>query len=225
MLYLPLCIVGIVIQVFFIIVESKKKYVPAVILKGAASILFVVIGLLSMRFSENQSFARLVVIGLVLGAVGDILLNLRFVFEKVGQKIFLLGILAFFSGHVLYLAALIPFCPNVWIYVLCGAVAAAGILWCIFSNVGKLKKAFKIFGIVYIGAIAIMNAVAIGSFIANPTSLSMFLYVIGAVLFLASDIIMIFNTFGSTQKLSMRAANLSLYYLGQLFIAVCLQFI
>jgi 7-cyano-7-deazaguanine synthase in queuosine biosynthesis len=44
------------------------------------------------------------------------------------------------------------------------------------------------------------------------------LYVIGAVLFTASDVIMIFNTFGGTPKFSMRAANLSLYYLGQLLI-------
>lgn len=225
MLFLLSCILGLCIQVSFIIVENKKKYLPAVILKGTASLIFVALGILSMQLAKNQSFAKLVVTGLILGALGDILLNLRFCFEKIGQKIFLIGILAFFSGHILYLSALIPFCSNLFIYILCGAVVAALLLWWIFSKVGKIKKSFKIFGIVYIGAIAIMNAVAIGWLITDPTSVTALLYVIGAVLFLASDVIMIFNTFGSTQKLSMRASNLILYYIGQLFIALCIQFI
>lgn len=47
----------------------------------------------------------------------------------------------------------------------------------------------------------------------------------GAALFLASDVIMIFNTFGSKQRFSMRASNLTLYYIGQLLIALSLQLV
>ena len=225
MRYLALCILGLCIQLAFILVENKKKYVPAVILKGSASVVFVVLGLLSMRLAGDQGFARLVVAGLILGAVGDVLLNLRFVFEKAGQKIFLAGIAAFLTGHILYLAALIPGSRSLPLCLLCGAAAAALLLWWIFSRVGAVKRAFKIFGIVYIGVIVLMTAVAIGRLMAEPGSVSALLYVLGALLFTASDVVMILNTFGSTQKFSMRAANLTLYYLGQLLIAVSLQFV
>ena len=225
MRYLLLGIIGFAIQIAFILVENKKKYVPAVILKGSAALVFIVIGILSMQLASNHSFARLVVIGLLLGGIGDVLLNLRFVFEKSGQKIFLMGIAAFLSGHIMYLAALILLSSNLLVSLICGVVAAALLLRWIFSKIGEVQKAFKIFGYVYIGAIVLMTAVAIGNLISNPGSTSALLYVIGAVFFTASDVIMIFNTFGGTQKFSMRAANLSLYYLGQLLIAISLQFI
>ncbi len=225
MRYLLLCIIGFAIQIAFILVENKKKYVPAVILKSSAALVFIIIGVLSMQLAVNQTFAWLVVIGLLLGGIGDVLLNLRFVFEKSGQKIFLMGIAAFLSGHIMYLAALIQLSTNLLVSLICGVVAAVLLLRWIFSKIGEVKKAFKIFGFVYIGAIVLMTAVAIGNLISHPGSTSALLYVIGAMFFTASDVIMIFNTFGDTQKFSMRAANLSLYYLGQLFIAISLQFI
>ena len=225
MRYLLLGIIGFAIQIAFILVENKKKYVPAVILKGSAALVFIIIGILSMQLASNHSFARLVVIGLLLGGIGDVLLNLRFVFEKSGQKIFLMGIAAFLSGHIMYLAALILLSSNLLVSLICGVVAAALLLRWIFSKIGEVQKAFKIFGYVYIGAIVLMTAVAIGNLISNPGSTSALLYVIGAVFFTASDVIMIFNTFGDTQKFSMRSSNLSLYYLGQLLIAISLQFI
>ena len=225
MRYLLLGIIGFAIQIAFILVENKKKYVPAVILKGSAALVFIVIGILSMQLASNHSFAWLVVIGLLLGGIGDVQLNLRFVFEKSGQKIFLMGIAAFLSGHIMYLAALILLSNNLLVSLICGVVVAALLLRWIFSKIGEVQKAFKIFGYVYIGAIVLMTAVAIGNLISNPGSTSALLYVIGALFFTASDVIMIFNTFGGTQKFSMRAANLALYYLGQLLIAISLQFI
>ena len=217
-----LCIIGLAIQVCFIITENRKKYTPAVVLKGCASLVFVALGLITMAAAQDQRFARLVVIGLILGAVGDVLLNLRFVFEKAGQKIFLVGIAAFLSGHILYLAALIPGSRNLPVCLVCGVAAAALLLWWIFSRVGKVKKAFKIVGIVYIGAIVLLTAVAIGRLVSSPDSTGALLYVCGALLFTASDVIMILNTFGDTPRASMRAANLTLYYLGQLLIALSL---
>lgn len=125
----------------------------------------------------------------------------------------------------MYLAALILLSNNLLVSLICGVIAAAVLLRWIFSKIGEVQKAFKIFGYLYIGAIVLMTAAAVGNLVANPGSTGALLYVMGAVLFTASDVIMIFNTFGGTQKFSMRAANLSLYYLGQLMIAISLQFI
>ncbi len=218
-----LCILGMAIQAAFIAVEHREKYVGAVCLKGSASLVFIIIGIIAYAAAGDKSFAKPVLIGLFLGGIGDVFLNLRFVFEKIGQKIFLVGIAAFLAGHVLYLAALIPRSENLLVCIIIGVIVAAAILAYIFKTM-EVKLAFKIFGIFYIGAVVLMTAVAIGNLIACPT-IARWLYAIGAVLFTVSDVVLIFNTFGSETKFSLRITNLSLYYLGQLLIANSLFFI
>lgn len=218
-----LAMLGILCQICFIIVEHKEQYVKAVVLKGSAALLFCLIGFSALGSTQNASFARLICIGLCFGAVGDILLNLRFVFPKIGQKIFLTGVAAFLTGHILYLAALIPLAQSLIPCLIVGVLLAAGLLTWIFKTL-TVKLAFKIFGILYIGAIVLMTAVAAGNVICSPSTAA-WMHAVGAVLFTLSDIVLIFNTFGPEQKFSMRITNLSLYYLGQLMIAFSLFFI
>ena len=218
-----LALLGILCQVCFIVVEHKEQYIKAVVLKGSAALFFCLIGFAALDSTQNIAFARLICIGLCFGAAGDILLNLRFVFPKVGQKIFLAGVAAFLTGHILYLAALIPLSRNMVPCLIIGVLLAAALLTWIFKTL-TVKLAFKIFGVLYIGAIVLMTAVAAGNVITAPTTAA-WMHAIGAVLFTLSDIVLIFNTFGTEQKFSMRIANLSLYYLGQLFIAFSLFFL
>lgn len=218
-----LAVIGMTLQAVFIAVEHKEKYVPAVILKGSAAAVFCIIGVVAMGASVNRDFAKLVVFGLCFGALGDILLNLRFVFPKNGQKIFLVGVVAFLTGHILYLCAIAPFSRNLIPCLVVGVILAAVLLTWIFKTL-TVKLAFKIFGVLYIGAIVLMTAVAIGNVLTAPGTAA-WMHAVGAVLFTLSDIVLIFNTFGSEQKFSMRITNLSLYYMGQLLIASSLFFI
>ena len=205
----------------FIIQEHKEKYVPAVVLKGAASLCFVILGLTTGKLCGDARFAKLVAIGLVLGMIADILLNLRFVFKKKGKIVFLVGILVFLSGHILYLCALIPGCSSLAVCIAIGAVLTAVILRWIFKQI-TAQKAFKIFGIFYIGAIVIMNCVSFGVLLSAPCA-GTGVFFAGAVAFLISDVVLILNTFGSETKFSLRITNLSLYYIGQLLIALSLM--
>ena len=220
---LLLCVAGMILQGIFIVVEHKEKYVPAVILKGCASLVFVCVGYMGFQAASNASFAKMVFLGLCFGALGDILLNLRYLSKSHGQKIFLLGIAAFLTGHILYLVALIPLSSNLLISLIAGVIVAALLLLYIFKKM-SVKLAFQIFGVFYIGAVVLMTAVAIGNLIAMPDT-NRLMYALGAVLFTVSDIVLIFNTFGGTTKFSMRITNLSLYYIGQLLIALSLFYI
>jgi len=216
-------IVGILFQGVFIAVEHKEKYVLADILKGSASLMFVLLGYLGADLTNPTS--KYIFIGLILGMIGDILLNLRFVFEKIGQKIFLTGIVAFLAGHILYLLALIPLAQHVWIWycIIIGIILAAALLTYIFKTM-EVKIAFKVFGVIYLGAVIVMTCIALGIAIFAPNT-SAIVYAIGAVLFTASDIVLIFNTFSGVTKFSLRITNLSLYYLGQVLIASSLYFL
>ena len=216
-LLIPLCLC---LAAVFLWQESKKNYVPAVILKGLASACFVLLGLLLKGGSRT---ADLIVAGLLLGCVADVLLNLRYVFEKKGQLIFLVGILVFLSGHVLYLAAILAGAQHWLPCVIAGVILTALLMWWIFRRI-TAKKAFKIFGVIYIGAIMLLNCVAIGHLIAAPSAFAA-LFAAGSVLFLVSDIVLILNTFGKETRQNLRVTNISLYYLGQLLIALSLLFL
>lgn len=220
MIYL-LFILCLAIMSVFIYFERKEKYIFAVILKGLASLLFVCLGYYCANRTGNNEFSKTVKVGLILGLIADILLNLRFVFKAKGKIVFLVGILVFLFGHVLYLCALIPTVDNIIIPLIVGIILTAIIIKWIFSRI-EAQTAFKIFGIFYIGAIVIMNCFAITNLIQDPTNVRYIIFSIGAFLFLISDIVLILNTFGKTTKFSLRVTNVSLYYLGQLLISLSL---
>lgn len=210
----------LIFAAMFLYQESREKYVPAVVLKGLASLCFVILGIIC---SPGSHLAKLVIIGLVLGCIADVLLNLRWVFKEKGQLIFLVGILVFLSGHILYLAAVLPLSANWILCVVIGIILTAVLMVWIFKQI-TAKKAFKIFGVFYIGAIMLLNCVAIGNLISAP-SVFTGLFAAGALFFLVSDIVLILNTFGSETKQSLRVTNISLYYIGQLLIALSLKFL
>ena len=214
------CILCLCLAAMFIMEESKEKYVSAVVLKGLASLCFVIVGALA---GDGSHLAKLVLIGLALGCVADVLLNLRWVFREKGRIIFLIGILVFLSGHIVYLAAILPMAKNWMVCFAAGVVLTAVLMAWIFSKI-TAEKAFKIFGVFYIGAIVMLNCVAVSNLITAPSTFTA-IFSAGAVLFLISDIVLILNTFGPESKFSLRITNLSLYYLGQLLIALSLLFL
>lgn len=214
------CILCLVLAGLFIMEENKEKYVAAVVLKGLASLCFVVVGVMA---GDGSHLAKLVLAGLILGCIADVLLNLRWVFKEKGKLIFLVGILVFLSGHIVYLAAILPMAKSWVICFVIGIILTAGLMKWIFTKI-TAEKAFKIFGVFYIGAIVLMNCVAISNLITGPSAFTA-LFAAGAVLFLISDIVLILNTFGPESKFSLRITNLSLYYLGQLLIALSLLYL
>ena len=216
MLFVLIVLCAVLARIF-LIEESKEEYVKAVILKGLASLCFVVIGL---TCNPGSHVSNLIVAGLIIGCIADVMLNLRMVFKEKGQLIFLVGILVFLTGHIMYLAAVLPLCSYKLACILIGLVLTALLMVWIFKRI-TAKPAFKIFGVVYIGAIMMLNCVAVGNVIAAQSPFNI-VFAIGSVLFLVSDIVLILNTFGSEFRQSLRNTNISLYYAGQLLIAFSL---
>ena len=204
----------------FLRAEMHNKYVLADVWKGFASLCFVLIGLLN---SPGGNVATLLIYGLILGFIADILLNLRFIFKKRGQLAFLIGILVFLAGHIVYLIAILEMSTN-WKICIAIGLALAGLLILWLFQIISAKLPFKIFGVIYIGAIMLMNAVAVGNLIAKPSAFTA-IFALGAFLFLISDIVLIINTFGKKFRESFRISNIVLYYAGQILIGVSLMFL
>lgn len=214
---IPVCLL---VAALFMYQEKQEKYLSAMILKGLASLCFVIFGYLA---SDGLSRGKLIVAGLILGCIADVLLNMRYVVKEKGQLVFLIGILVFLSGHIVYLAAVIPMNTSLLLCVIIGVILTALIMMWIFTKISA-KKAFKIFGVFYIGAIVILNCVAIANCLNDPSAFNI-IFASGALLFLISDIVLILNTFGSKSRFSLRVINLSLYYIGQLLIAFSILYL
>ena len=225
MCWICFAVCGCLFEAVFIRFEYAKKYVPAVILKGVASLLFVALGAVCLAKTADIRFGGLVLAGLVLGAVGDVLLNLRQLAKNAGQKIIMAGIAAFFSGHLLYIAALITRGVNT-LYIavpLCAALSAAVLPFMLkrIEVEGKLKT----FGIVYVVLVFLMAGCAAGLLVLQPWNTGHLLFTIGAVLFALSDIILVFHLFGRKKHRAFRALNLSAYYIGQILIALSIMLV
>lgn len=217
---IPICLA---ITVVFLFVEHEEKQGLAVCLKGLASLVFVAFGYLGSRGCSDTLFVSRVMAGLILGCIADVLLNLRFVFPKMKSFFFLFGTAVFLSGHVLYLIALLPKCTNLAYCLIADVILSAAVILWMFKKL-KLTPVFQIFGIVYIGTIMTMVTVAGGIFFAAPAAATG-IYFAGAMLFLISDLILVFNTFGGNPTFGRRVANLEIYYIGQLLIGLSLQFV
>ncbi len=99
-----LAVLGIAIDIWFIKTEYAGKMVKATVFKGLASLTFVSLGIYAYIRVPSR-FGLLIVIGLILGLIGDVLLNLRNVLRgAASRKIFALGIFSFVCGHFLYIA-------------------------------------------------------------------------------------------------------------------------
>lgn len=89
MLYVLIILCAVLAGVF-LRAEAKEQYVNAVILKGLASLCFVAIGYMC---NPGNQVSNLIVIGLIIGMVADVLLNLRMVFEEKGQLLIALSLI------------------------------------------------------------------------------------------------------------------------------------
>jgi uncharacterized membrane protein YhhN len=189
--------------------------------KFMASGAFVMIGLEALHASAaHQSFATWILIGLVLGAIGDIFLLGR------SNAAFLGGLVAFLGGHIAYIvAASRALAIDEWfttagvfaaLPLVAGTVALFVWLWPHLSTTHRPMRAPVI---VYVIAIVTMViaaiAVARGHALPEPQRC---LFVVGAALFFVSDLAVARDKFVAKTVVN-RVWGLPTYFAGQLLIA------
>lgn len=223
----------------FIYFEKKEQYASAVVFKGIASLLFVAFAFANISMMKNKGLlddinkSIQLLIGLGLGMLGDIFLNLRFVLKgKASNLIFLVGVFTFLAGHILYLVHLLGINKlllvnnyNNLIYIpIIIAIVIGGVIAFLIFKFLDAKLANKIVGTIYVITVSFVACVSLFNLIVAGIDKSSFmpyysLMFVGSFSFFISDIILIFNSFGKNPKFPLRIANLSCYYVGQLLIA------
>lgn len=221
MLYM-IMLLGVFIDVVFIVAEAKKKMKLSVVLKGLASLMFVIIGLILYAVHPTAP-GKLILFGLIFGMFGDIFLQLRNVVpQNKSNLVFAVGILFFLIGHGFYIAMMAGMNPSLDVTAICFGVTFALFVPFIMKRVTPPSQGLKYFGYVYLAIVIAMFSFALGVLVNNPGSTHGLLFVLGAALFMVSDFIMIYNSFGPKPTQTLRTTNLLTYYFGQLLIAFCI---
>lgn len=174
--------------------------------KPAASATFIVTGVLTGGL--DSSFGRIILVGLVLAAVGDVLLIPK------SKATFLGGLVAFLAGHVAYAVAfairgLDP--PSVLAACLPIVVAAAVVLRWLWPHV---EAKMRVPVLCYVLVISSMVALAVGTAVHTHA----WVLLAGAVAFYLSDLAVARHRFVKQAFLN-RAWGLPLYFFAQMLLA------
>ncbi|MBE6014394.1 MAG: lysoplasmalogenase [Lachnospiraceae bacterium] len=220
-----LAIIGLGIQVAFAITDYKKHYVLADVLKGLAALCFVTTAFIGYTFVTGDTFGLMIVIGSIFGMIGDIVLNLRFIFTKYITKLFLLGSASFLVGHIFYIIALAPRMVHPIPCVIVTLVLVACLSVYFFKTTDpEGGNAMKAFGGLYLLALFSMLVLAGDIALASPTTHTL-LNAFGALFFACSDIMLIMHNFDGRNHYMFKIVYLIIYYFGQISIALSLSFI
>lgn len=216
--------------------KSMEGGILATMAKALASVGFIMVAAIGIFNGViNVKAAVFVVLGLVMGLIGDIVLDLKYVYEgRSEEKIYLSsGMVSFAVGHIFYFVALLMLYSRTD-YITGGvigiSVAIAVVLAAAIMLGGRFLLKFdfgKFFGIssTYAFMLMFMSVFSIALCIVSKSTF-MLHFAIGMILFLLSDVVLTSMYFGGKSRdKALCIINHSLYYGAQICIAafVCLM--
>jgi len=211
----------------FTLRRARRINESALIYKTIASVAFIVLGFVSYWGSEGVT-SMLILPGLVMGLVGDIYLDMKYVYPESDSLYTFVGFGAFIVGHIFYLVFLLSqygtLGTGLIISIIVGILAGFAIYltpnlleldYGKFRVVSSAYAALLVFVTVYAGFVCFIHFTG-----------ARFLFFLGILLFLLSDLILSQIYFGEGKNTPKNSVlNHSTYYLGQILIAASIFFI
>lgn len=207
---LALSVVALVLLAGLLAAEKRNNTRLKLATKTPLSALFVVVAV--MQPHPAPPYYHAILVGLVLGLIGDVCLALQ------GNKAFRAGLVSFLLGHVAYVVAFVGLTESRdWmtpVHLLVVAVGA-GVFWWLYPHLGAMRVPVGLYVIV----ISVMAAAAWVAF-SNPAlnRTGPWALLLGAVSFYVSDIFVARDRF-MKPAFANRLLGLPLYYAGQFLLA------
>ena len=220
--------IAIILLIFYIIFKCKNYDLKELFLKISISFLFVLLALVATYKSNKfDAFNLLIIIGLLLGLLGDIFLDLKYIDTTRTKGYTYGGFISFGIGHILFIIAMllmyrtsIPF--TILAIILTIILSIATIL---LEKPLKLKYGeYKIISFLY--ALCLFGSLSFSLFlnISNRFQIaSLNMLFIGFVLFVISDLVLSGTFFGENKERPIDfILNYITYYGAQFTIAFML---
>ena len=219
-----LIIVGMITLAVYIPEKIRGYTVKAVLVKSIVSVLFVAV---AVSAGSQTTLAKFVIIGLVFGLLGDIWLDLKYVFPEHDELFTYAGFAVFGVGHILYVAGLLlQYGIGRFLAASFALAALASALVAVLEKpmslrYGRMKKIVVLYGLLLFSTVFVSG----GLFLLHGGR-CLLLFFIGSVLFALSDLVLSGTYFGKGKDRPIDiASNYILYYGGQFLIALSLTFI
>ena len=235
-MYPLLLVCGAVLLVVYIREKIRAYSVKALILKSIVSAVFVAVGVYGSWLSAAKGavgpLCPFVVLGLLCGLMGDIWLDLKYVFPEKDEPFTYAGFCAFGAGHMLYIAGmLLSYYPagkplTVIVPILLAVAMSVGNIVLekpMKLHYGKFKPVVIAYGVLLFGMVLIAGSLALAH---SWKEMPLNLLFTGGIFFALSDLILSGTYFGVGKE---RPIDLTLnyltYYPAQFLIASALVFL
>lgn len=226
-LYFIALIAGIALTVLFLVLRVKKTDCRAAVAKAVASLFFILTALAAAYANGSEAvykYSLFIAGGLVCGLLGDIWLDLKFVYPQDGDFLTYAGFLSFAGGHFLYTAAVavgIGFDYRALLCALAAGILAAVVIYFTEKPMklkyGKFKLISCFYAAVLFGITVFCVSTAI--FVEANRTVSIVMSA-GAVFFIISDLILSGTYFGEGKNRPFDiVTNHVTYYIAQFVIA------
>lgn len=220
-MFTALIVIASIVPVIFIVIELKKGGAAGTVAKAAASLCFVLLGASSLSDSFGKA-GTILLMGLVLGLIGDIFLGVFQSGDPATALYLPAGMLAFAAEHF-FVAVAVSKAAGFDVFSLVVALAVGAVCTAVVGIVEP--KLFKFeFGTMLVPALGYMFILAsamsyyVAAFLRDPSFL---IVVIGMGLFIISDLVLSAMYFGGKDKNGVfKTVNLATYYAGQILFAV-----
>lgn len=218
-----LTVIGAAVLVLYVR-EKLRSYSPkALMLKSAVSFFFIAVAIAALAES-GAVYGYFVLAALVCGLLGDIWLDLKYVYRQDEETFTFAGFMAFGCGHIIFITGLLinyadfsrPF--YIIIPILIGIIAGivtglAGPLMKL--DYGKYKTIVMVYGALLFGVTVLAGSLALMNSFSVPLLNLMF---VGGVLFAISDLVLSGTYFGEGKERPVDIILNYIFYYGAQFV-------
>lgn len=229
-LFYAVLVVGILVTGIFLYFRVKEERMKAVFTKAAASLCFIGTAFVAFALNkDNFEYALLIIFGLVFSMLGDIWLDMKYIYKDQSDMYTFAGFGSFMVAHTFFIpAVLMGYDVYLWWHFVVDAITC---LILVINTITMEKRdnlhygKFKTITIVYTVFVMGTMLLSINGFVASGfKSVKYIVLILAGVLFALSDLVLAKIYFGDKNNSKYVLANHILYYAAQFLFASSILF-
>ena len=228
-MYWALLIVGILATAVFLVLRVQRGGIAALYAKAVASLCFIATAIAATN--ENRlflDFGSWMTFGLVFGLLGDVWLDLKWIYLQDKDSYLYSGFIFFLLGHVCFVTAVFkvgPYTPASLIVAFAAALVIAFVAILLEKPLKMHYGKFKWIVFLYSFMLALTMTMAMTLAVITGFEKMWTVMSVGGLLFLLSDLVLSGMYFGEGKNTSFNVIlNHTLYYAAQFIMAATVLF-
>lgn len=217
--------VGAIVTIAFLILRVRVGGLKAMFVKALASACFIATAFVAFAMNrENFEFSILMLLGFIFSLMGDVWLDLKYVYKQHTHIYTYAGFMCFIMGHIFFIPAVFSqYAVMKWWYVPVTLLSSVIFMICTLAlekpmglKYGRFKPITGVYAIFLSGTMF----AAINGVLFCGVSKKFIMLIVGAVLFTLSDLVLsnIYFKEGGNTKVNV-IINHILYYAAQFVFA------